>query len=152
VIGGLRSIAAVSALAVPFMAIGYVGGALVILGIYITDVPAAFMLILEDAFTGTAVVGGFTGAAVLLAIQFDVARGIFSNEAGLGSAPFAPFATIANNPVEQGTIALLVTFIDKIIVCTMTALVIIMTGPGQGGQPVPNFPRRLLKPGSSGAI
>jgi AGCS family alanine or glycine:cation symporter len=93
-------------------------------------------LIVESAFTGTAAQGGFAGAGIMLAVQFGVARGIFSNEAGLGSAPIAHAAAQTNNPVQQGTIAMLGTFIDTLIVCSATGLVIVITGMwtcGEGG-------------------
>ncbi len=100
----------------------------------ITDVPAALAQIVSDAFTGTAATGGFAGAAVWAAIRFGVARGIFSNEAGLGSAPIAHAAAKTNDPVRQGTIAMLGTFIDTIIICTMTALVIVLSGVWTTGE------------------
>ena len=125
IIGGIKSIARVAEFMVPIMGVIYVVGALTILLINIVDVPAAFMLIFTDAFTGTAATGGFAGAAVMAAIRYGVARGIFSNEAGLGSAAIAHAAAQAHDPVRQGTIAMLGTFIDTIVLCTMTALVII---------------------------
>ncbi len=134
VIGGLKRIALVAERLVPFMAVVYVAGALIILAWNFADVPAAIALIFSDAFTGTAAVGGFAGAGVLAAIRFGVARGIFSNEAGLGSAPIAHAAARTTDPVRQGSIAMLGTFIDTIIVCTMTALVIITTGAWTGGE------------------
>jgi AGCS family alanine or glycine:cation symporter len=134
IIGGLKRIALVAERLVPFMAVVYVAGALIILAWNFADVPAAIALIFSDAFTGTAAVGGFAGAGVLAAIRFGVARGIFSNEAGLGSAPIAHAAARTTDPVRQGSIAMLGTFIDTIIVCTMTALVIITTGAWTGGE------------------
>ncbi len=125
IIGGIKSIARVAEFMVPIMGVIYVVCALTILLINIVDVPGAFMLIFTDAFTGTAATGGFAGAAVMVAIRYGVARGIFSNEAGLGSAAIAHAAAKAHDPVQQGTIAMLGTFIDTIILCTMTALVII---------------------------
>ncbi len=125
IIGGIKSIARVAEFMVPIMGVIYVVGALTILLINIVDVPAAFMLIFTDAFTGTAATGGFAGAAVMAAIRYGVARGVFSNEAGLGSAAIAHAAAQAHDPVRQGTIAMLGTFIDTIVLCTMTALVII---------------------------
>ncbi|MCK5922060.1 MAG: amino acid carrier protein, partial [Methylococcales bacterium] len=118
----------VTARLVPVMAIIYILGSLVVIGTNLSGVPAAFGIIFDHAFNGTAATGGFAGAAVWAAIRFGVARGVFSNEAGLGSAPIAHAAAQTNNPVQQGTIAMLGTFIDTLIVCTMTALVIILTG------------------------
>jgi alanine or glycine:cation symporter, AGCS family len=91
-----------------------------------TAVPAAIAHIVESAFTGSAAAGGFAGATVWAALRFGVARGIFSNEAGLGSAPIAHAAARTNEPVEQGMIAMLGTFIDTLVVCTMTGLVIVI--------------------------
>jgi AGCS family alanine or glycine:cation symporter len=134
ILGGINRIATVAAKLVPFMAIAYVTGAMIIILINIADVPAALGTIVSDAFTGTAATGGFLGATVLAAIRFGVARGIFSNEAGLGSAPIAHAAARTTDPVRQGMIGMLGTFIDTIIICTMTALVIILTGAWTSGE------------------
>ncbi len=125
IIGGIKSIAYVAERLVPFMAVAYVSAALIVLVMNFNLVPAALWMIVDDAFTGSAAAGGFAGAAIMQAIRFGVARGIFSNEAGLGSAAIAHAAARTNNPVRQGTVAMLGTFIDTIIVCTMTALVIL---------------------------
>jgi len=132
--GGIRRIAHVAGALVPFMAIAYVGGGLVVLALNIEAVPAAFGTIFGSAFTGTAATGGFAGAAVAAAIQFGVARGIFSNEAGLGSAPIAHAAAKTDDPVRQGTVAMLGTFIDTIVICTITALVIVVSGQWTTGE------------------
>jgi len=134
ILGGVKRIATVAAKLVPIMAIAYVTGALWIILANISDVPAALGSIVNDAFTGTAATGGFLGATIWAAIRFGVARGIFSNEAGLGSAPIAHAAARTNDPVRQGMIGMLGTFIDTIIVCTMTALVIILTGAWTSGE------------------
>jgi len=134
IVGGVKRIGSVAEHLVPLMAVLYIIGALVILGINYADVPAALELIFTDAFTGTAAAGGFAGAGVMAAIRFGVARGVFSNEAGLGSAPIAHAAAKTNDPVRQGCIAMLGTFIDTILVCTMTALVILTTGAWTSGQ------------------
>ncbi len=128
ILGGIKRLGQVTARLVPVMAIIYVLGSLVVIGTNLSGIPAAFGIIFDHAFNGTAATGGFAGAAVWAAIRFGVARGVFSNEAGLGSAPIAHAAAQTNNPVQQGTIAMLGTFIDTLIVCTMTALVIILTG------------------------
>jgi len=133
IIGGLQRLARVTAKLVPFMAIVYILGALLVLILNAGAVPGAFALIVTDAFTGQAAVGGAAGGGVLMAIRFGVARGVFSNEAGLGSAPIAHAAARTNNPVNQGVVAMLGTFIDTIVVCTMTALVIVATGAWSGG-------------------
>lgn len=126
-IGGVKRIGAFAGRIVPFMAIVYVLGALIIILTHVSAVPAALMQIISDAFTGTAATGGFVGSAFMLAMQKGVSRGVFSNEAGLGSAPIAHAAAKTNDPVKQGVIGMLGTFIDTIIICTMTALVIIIT-------------------------
>jgi AGCS family alanine or glycine:cation symporter len=134
IIGGVRRLGAVAATLVPFMAISYITGALSIILLNAEQVPTALMTIIHHAFTGTAAAGGFAGSTVLMAIHFGVARGLFSNEAGLGSAPIAHAAAKTNDPVHQGLIAMLGTFIDTIVVCTMTALVIILTRSWTSGE------------------
>jgi len=134
IIGGIRRIAEVTERIVPFMAVVYVLGALIIIIANIGQLPAAISIIVSDAFTGTAAAGGFAGASVMMAIRFGVARGVFSNEAGLGSAPIAHAAARTSDPVRQGVIGMLGTFIDTIVVCSMTALVIVMTGTWQSGK------------------
>ena len=124
IIGGIERIGRVAAAVVPFMALIYVGGALTILLSHITAIPAALVLIVQDAFSGQAVAGGAIGVM----IQKGIARGVFSNEAGLGTAPIAQAAAKPGDPVLQGSVAMLGTFIDTIIVCTMTALVIVISG------------------------
>ena len=132
-LGGIKRIGEVAGKLVPLMAIFYVVGGVVILAMNASEIPAAFGLIFHHAFNPTAAVGGFAGAGVAAAIQFGVARGVFSNEAGLGSAPIAHAAAKTNNPVQQGIIAMLGTFIDTIIICTITALVIITSGAWTSG-------------------
>ena len=127
-IGGIKRIARVAGGMVPFMAIAYLGGGLCILLMNASAVPGALWLIIETAFTGTAATGGFAGAAVAAAIQFGIARGVFSNEAGLGSAPIAHACARTTDPVRQGSVAMLGTFIDTLLICTITALVIIISG------------------------
>ena len=133
ILGGLKHIAAVAARLVPLMSAAYVLCALIVILMYLPEVPAALGTIVASAFTGHAAVGGFAGTAVMMAIQFGVARGIFSNEAGLGSAPIAHAAARTQSPVRQGQIAMLGTFIDTLIICTMTALVIMLTGAWTSG-------------------
>ena len=133
IIGGIRRLGAVAGRVVPFMALFYFLGALLIILFHLKQVPGAISTIVTHAFTGTAVTGGFAGATVLMAMQFGVARGLFSNEAGLGSAPIAHAAAKTNDPVHQGFIAMLGTCIDTLVVCTMTALVIIVTGSWSSG-------------------
>lgn len=134
ILGGIKRIGTVASKLVPIMAIFYIAGSLIIILANITEVPAALAIIVDSAFNGHAAVGGFTGATIMMAIQFGIARGIFSNEAGLGSAPIAHAAAQTNNPVRQGMVGMLGTFIDTIIICTMTALVIIISGAWTSGE------------------
>jgi len=133
-LGGIRRIAQVAGKLVPFMAVAYLIGGFSILAMNATEIPSAFALIIKSAFNPVAATGGFAGAAVWAAIRFGVARGIFSNEAGLGSAPIAHAAAKTNNPVRQGSIAMLGTFIDTLIVCTVTGLVIVISGAWTSGE------------------
>ncbi len=132
-IGGIRWIAEVAGRLVPLMALLYVCAGLLILILNASAVPDAINLVITQAFTPTAAAGGFLGASIWAAIRFGVARGVFSNEAGLGSAPIAHAAAMTNSPVRQGLIAMLGTFIDTIIVCSITGLVIIISGAWLGG-------------------
>lgn len=127
IIGGLKRISKVSQVLVPFMAIIYVVLGLAIICLHITEVPAAFAEIFRDAFGARAVAGGALGA-MFLAMQKGIARGIFSNEAGLGSAPIAASAAQAAEPVLQGLISMTGTFFDTIVICTITGLVIVLGG------------------------
>ena len=126
-IGGIKRIASVSQVIVPFMAVTYIGVCLIIVFTHLPQVPAAFAEIVQSAFGLKAVAGGAIGA-MTVAMQKGIARGIFSNEAGLGSAPIAAAAAQTNEPVRQGLVSMTGTFIDTIIVCTMTGLAIVMTG------------------------
>lgn len=134
ILGGIKRIAAVSNWLVPFMAIGYVVAALYVLAVHWDRIPGAFALIFETAFTGTAAVGGFTGAAMMAAVRYGVARGIFSNEAGLGTAGIAQAAGMSNDPVRSGLIGMMGTFFDTIVVCSMTGLAIVASGAWQSGE------------------
>ncbi|SDX49612.1 alanine/glycine:cation symporter family protein [Marinobacter mobilis] len=132
-IGGIRRIGHVASALVPLMAISYLIAGLVVLAINAAELPQALALVFEHAFSPIAAQGGFAGAALWAAIRFGVARGIFSNEAGLGSAPIAHAAAQTHNPVKQGMVAMLGTFIDTIIICTITGLVIISSGTWTSG-------------------
>ncbi|MGD9168764.1 MAG: sodium:alanine symporter family protein, partial [Candidatus Thiodiazotropha sp.] len=133
-IGGIRRIAEVAGKMVPFMAIAYVLAGLVVLLLNAGAIPGAVVEIVNQAFTPTAATGGFAGAAVWAAIRFGVARGIFSNEAGLGSAPIAHASAATDNPVRQGTVAMLGTFIDTLVVCSITGLAIVVTDAWTSGE------------------
>lgn len=134
IIGGIKRIGKVTEKLVPVMGVLYVLAALVILVINIGEVPQAIGLIFSHAFAPASAAGGFAGAAVSAAIRFGVARGVFSNESGLGSAPIAHAAAKTNSPVRQGLIAMTGVFFDTIIVCSMTALVILSTGAWTSGE------------------
>src|SRR5699024_1110763 len=118
---------------VPLMIVLYVVGGLLVPVLNVADLPAALALVFTDAFTGTAATGGFIGAGVAAAIQFGVARGMFSNESGLGSAAIAAAAAQTRHPVRQGLVSMTQTFIDTIIVVTMTGLVIVVSGSWTSG-------------------
>ncbi|MFQ6109991.1 MAG: alanine/glycine:cation symporter family protein [Candidatus Aminicenantales bacterium] len=133
-LGGIKSIARVTQYLVPFMIIVYFSGALVILVLKISAIPKIFVLIIESAFTPTAAAGGFLGATVMQTMRMGVARGIFSNESGLGSAPIAAAAAKTPNPVKQALVSMTQTFIDTLIVCTMTGLVLLLSGLWSSGR------------------
>ena len=131
-LGGLQSIAKVASGIVPFMALTYVAISLGLIILNLDQVPAAIAMIISDAFTGAAAAGGFAGSTVMMAMQNGVARGVFSNESGLGSAPIAAAAAKTKWPAEQGLISMTGTFIDTIIICSMTGLALVITGVWQG--------------------
>ncbi len=133
IIGGVKRIAKVASKLIPLMAITYIITALIIVVINLDKIPGVITLIIESAFHGSAASGGFLGAGVWMAVRMGFARGIFSNEAGLGSAPIAHAAAATNNPVNQGMIAMLGVFIDTIIICSLTAFVILLTGAFESG-------------------
>ena len=134
VLGGIKSIGRITGVVVPIMIVFYMGGCLIILLLNITGIPAALALVVKEAFTPTAASGGFAGATVMMAIRMGVARGVFSNESGLGSAPIAAAAAQTKHPVMQALVSMTQTFIDTIIVCTMTGLVLILTGAWDSGK------------------
>lgn len=131
-IGGLKSIARVAGKIVPLMALLYFVTTVGILITFADQVPAAAALIIESAFNPTAASGGFLGATVMMAMRNGVARGVFSNESGLGSAPIVAAAAKTKWPAEQGLISMTGTFIDTIIICTLTGLTLVVTGVWQG--------------------
>ena len=132
-LGGIKRISNVAEKIVPSMAILYILGALLVLGFNLKEIPSAIMLIINSAFNPKAALGGTAGITVALAIQRGVGRGVFSNEAGLGSAPIAAAAAKTKSPVKQGLISMTGTFIDTIIICTMTGLAIVLTGSFNSG-------------------
>jgi AGCS family alanine or glycine:cation symporter len=133
-LGGIKSIAKVTQYLVPFMIVVYFTGSLVILLLKASAVPQVFVLIIKSAFTPTAAIGGFLGATVMLTMRTGVARGVFSNESGLGSAPIAAAAAKTPNPVKQALVSMTQTFIDTLVVCTMTGLVLILSGLWDSGR------------------
>ncbi len=134
ILGGIRSIGRVTAVLVPVMIAFYTGAALYIIAANISAVPAALAFIVEQAFSPTAAAGGFLGSTVMLTIRMGVARGVFSNESGLGSAPIAAAAARTSHPVIQALVSMTQTFIDTLVVCTMTGLVIILSGSWDSGR------------------
>ena len=133
VMGGIKNIARATSAIVPLMILFYVTGAVIILIIYYEKIPEAFSLIFYHAFNPTAAAGGFAGSAVMLTIRMGVSRGILSNESGLGSSPIAAAAAKTNEPVRQALVSMTQTFIDTIVVCTMTGLVLLVTGVWSNG-------------------
>ncbi|MEM7767546.1 MAG: sodium:alanine symporter family protein [Pseudomonadota bacterium] len=125
IIGGIKSIGSVAGRVVPLMAALYVGAALIVLIMNFSAIPGAFMTIITSAFGLQEAAGGLAGYTMVMAVRFGVDRGLFSNEAGQGSAPIAHAATSIKNPVAQGEIAMIGVFIDTLVICTMTALVVL---------------------------
>ncbi len=155
ILGGIKRIGAVAASLVPFMCVAYVLAGLVVLVINAERIPEALDLIFSHAFSPIAATGGFAGAAVMAAIRFGVARGIFSNEAGLGSAGIAQAAGTTNNAVESGLIGMMGTFIDTIIICSITGLAIVCSGvwsSGESGAALSASAFEVSMPGFGGII
>lgn len=155
ILGGIKRIATVAGTLVPVMAIGYIACGLAVLFVNADQVVPAIGLVFEYAFTPVAATGGFAGAAVWAAIRFGVARGVFSNEAGLGSAPIAHAAANTTGPVSQGLVAMLGTFIDTLIVCSITGLAIISSGvwtSGETGAALTSLAFETSLPGMGGII
>jgi alanine or glycine:cation symporter, AGCS family len=134
ILGGVKKIGKVTGYFVPVKAFFYIIAGLVIIFYHIDQIPAAFSLIFSGAFNGTAAVGGFVGAGVAAAIQIGVARGVFANEAGLGSAPIAAAAAKTEIPAKQALVSMTGTFLDTFVVCTITGLVLITTGAWKSGK------------------
>ncbi len=133
ILGGIRSIGRFTSILVPFMIVGYIAAAMVVLALNASETPNALSLIFTHAFNPIAAGGGFAGAAVAAAIRYGVARGVFSNEAGLGSSPIAAAAARTKDPVTQALVSMTQTFIDTLVVCSMTALVILTATPWTQG-------------------
>ncbi|TLP48157.1 MULTISPECIES: alanine/glycine:cation symporter family protein [Cohaesibacter] len=155
ILGGISRIGAVAGKLVPFMAVAYIIAGFLVLLINIGNIGEALGLVFAHAFTPSAAEGGFAGAAVWAAIRFGVARGVFSNEAGLGSAPIAHAAAATKGPVNQGLVAMLGTFIDTIIVCSITGLAIISSGAwtsGESGAALTSLAFETTLPGIGGTV
>jgi AGCS family alanine or glycine:cation symporter len=152
ILGGIKSIGRVTSLLVPVMIVVYILGASGVLALNIDKVPGAFGVIFTDAFTGTAATGGFAGAAVAAAIRYGVARGIFSNESGLGTGGIAAAAAKTTHPVRQALVSMTQTFIDTLVVVSFTALTIVVTGVWQdaGPEEAASFTARAFAEGLPG--
>ena len=155
ILGGIKRIGKVAAALVPFMCVAYLIAGIVVLVVNVEAIPAAFDLIFTHAFSPIAATGGFAGAAVMAAIRFGVARGIFSNEAGLGTAGIAQAAGTTTSSVRSGIIGMMGTFIDTIIICTVTGLAIICSGvwsSGESGAALSAAAFEQAMPGIGGAL
>jgi AGCS family alanine or glycine:cation symporter len=134
ILGGIKSIGRFTSAFVPVMAVFYLVAALIILILNVTELPAAFATIFSDAFTGTAATGGFVGVGILAAIRYGVARGIFSNESGLGTGGIAAAAAKTTHPARQALVSMTQTFIDTLVIVSCTGLVIVVTGVWESGE------------------
>ena len=133
ILGGIKSIAKVCERLVPFMAVLYVVGCLILLFMNLSGVPASIELIVTSAFTGQAMVGGFLGAGMREAMRYGIARGLFSNESGLGSAPIVAAAAQTKNPVRQALVSSTGTFWDTVVICAITGIVLVNSGEWMNG-------------------
>jgi AGCS family alanine or glycine:cation symporter len=133
ILGGIKSIARVCEMLVPFMAVVYVAGCVALLVMHAGEIPQTIVTIVKDAFSAQAAVGGFLGAGVMQAMRFGIARGLFSNESGLGSAPIVAAAAQTRNPVRQALVSATGTFWDTVVVCAMTGLVLIISADWRKG-------------------
>jgi alanine or glycine:cation symporter, AGCS family len=133
ILGGIKRIGAFAEILVPFMAIVYLAGGLVVIIRFASEIPAALSLVFSSAFSGAAATGGFAGSTVAMALRYGIARGLFSNEAGLGSAPMVHAAATTDHPVRQGMYGIFEVFVDTILICTTSGLVILLTGAWSSG-------------------
>ena len=133
ILGGIKRIGQFTEYLVPFMALFYLGGGLLILVRFAGEIPAALSLVFSSAFSGAAATGGFAGSTIMLAMRYGIARGLFSNEAGLGSAPLVHAAARTDHPVRQGLYGIFEVFVDTILICTTSGLVLLVTGVWSGG-------------------
>ncbi len=155
ILGGIRRIGEVVQILVPFMTLIYLGTGLLILITHAAEFPAALRLVIGGAFTGTAVSGGFAGSTVALALRYGIARGLFSNEAGLGSAPMVHAVAQTDHPARQGLYGIFEVFVDTLLVCSVTGLAILVTGvwsSGMTGAALSGEAFRLGVPGTLGNV
>ncbi|HEX4913886.1 MAG TPA: amino acid carrier protein, partial [Vicinamibacterales bacterium] len=134
ILGGIKRIGQFTEYLVPFMALFYLGGGFFILVRFASEIPAALSLVLSSAFSGAAATGGFAGSTIMLAMRYGIARGLFSNEAGLGSAPLVHAAAKTDHPVRQGLYGIFEVFVDTILVCTTSGMAIMVTGVWSSGE------------------
>ncbi len=151
ILGGITRIGEVTQYMVPFMAILYLGGGFVILAMHAGQIPHALGLVIDGAFSGTAAAGGFAGSTMAMALRYGVARGLFSNEAGLGSAPMVHAVAETDHPVRQGMYGIFEVFVDTILICTTTGLVILVTGTWDSGATGAALSARAFEVGLPGA-
>ncbi len=151
-VGGIKSIARVTSAIVPMMIVLYIFGAVLVLITYASNIPNTFYLIFKHAFTPTAAAGGFLGATIANTVRMGVARGIFSNESGLGSSPIAAAAAKTQNPVRQALVSMTQTFIDTIVVCTFTGVAIISSGVWTSGDTGAGLTTKAFDQGIQGTL
>lgn len=155
ILGGIKSISRVTEVLVPAMVVFYMLAAMVVVFIHINQVPNVIATVLREAFTSTAASGGFAGATIMMTIRMGVARGVFSNESGLGSAPIAAAAAQTKHPVTQALVSMTQTFIDTIVVCSFTGFAILVSGvleTGQTGVPLTSTAFETALPGNWGGM
>jgi len=152
ILGGIKRIGEVTQYLVPFMALFYLAGGGLILLRYAGELPAALRLVFDGAFSGSAAAGGFAGATIMMALRYGVARGLFSNEAGLGSAPMVHAAAATDHPVRQGMYGIFEVFVDTLLVCTTTGLVILVTGVWTSGETGAALSARAFETGLPGTF
>lgn len=150
ILGGIGRIAAFAQVLVPFMAVVYIAGGLVVLVRYAAEIPDALRLVFDSAFSGAAATGGFAGATIMMAMRYGVARGLFSNEAGLGSAPLVHSAANTDHPVRQGMYGIFEVLVDTLLICSTTGLVILVTGAWESGATGAELTLRAFETGLPG--
>jgi len=151
ILGGIKRIADVTQYLVPFMALLYLAGGGLVLVLRAAELPRVLGLVIEGAFSGTAAAGGFAGSTIMLAMRYGIARGLFSNEAGLGSAPMVHAAAQTDHPVRQGMYGIFEVFVDTVLICSTTGLVILVTGVWDSGATGAALSARAFEAGLPGA-